>query len=95
LTRSGGESRIIVEPAMTTWPFAVELGIAVALVLLVVASTVRFLLVSGRQGLEPMIKARFKQLQPGWYQLDVRAANRAPYGFRPFRSTGCGRARPG
>jgi hypothetical protein len=67
---------------MTTWPFAVQLAIAVLLFLVVAATTLRFLLVSGRTTAAPMIRASFKPLQQGWYQLDLKVANRVPYGFR-------------
>jgi hypothetical protein len=59
----------------------IELGIALLLVLAVAASTASFVLRAGRTGAEPIIKASFKELQKGWYQLVLSIANRAPYGL--------------
>jgi hypothetical protein len=59
----------------------IELGIALGLVLAVVASTASFVLRASRIGAEPLIKASFKELQKGWYQLSLSVANRAPYGL--------------
>ena len=50
-----------------------------ALVLLVAASTIRFVVRATRAGAEPIIRASFKQLQTDWYQVGIRIANRAPY----------------
>jgi hypothetical protein len=60
--------------------FPLQLGIAVALVLLVAASTIRFVVRSARSGAEPIIRASFRELQKGWYQVHVAVANQAPYG---------------
>ena len=61
--------------------FALQLGIAVALVLLVAASTIRFVVRATRAGAEPIIRASFRKLQEGWYQVNIAVANRAPYGL--------------
>jgi hypothetical protein len=60
--------------------FPLQLGIAVALVLLVAASTIRFVVKAKRAGAEPIIRATFRELQKGWYQVHVAVANQAPYG---------------
>ena len=60
--------------------FPFQLGIAVALVLLVAASTVRFVVRAARTGAEPIIRASFRELQKGCYQVHVAVANQAPYG---------------
>jgi hypothetical protein len=59
--------------------FALQLGIAVALILVVAASTVRFALRSTRAGAEPIIRASVKELQKGWHQVHIAIANQAPY----------------
>ena len=59
--------------------FSLELGIAVALILLVAASTIRFALRSTRAGAEPIIRASIKELQKGWHQVHITIANQAPY----------------
>lgn len=61
--------------------FPLQLGIAVALILLVAASTIRFVVRATRAGVEPVIRATFKELQKGWYQVHVAVANQAPYGM--------------
>lgn len=61
--------------------FALQLGIAVALILLVAASTIRFVVRAARGGAEPIIRASYKKLQTGWYQVNIAVANRAPYGL--------------
>ena len=58
---------------------SIQLGIAVALVLMIVALTMRFAFRAGRTGSEPIIRASFKQLQPDWYQVGMTVTNRAPY----------------
>lgn len=60
--------------------FSLQLGIAVALVVLVAASTIRFVVRAKRAGAEPIIRATFRELQKGWYQVHVAVANQAPYG---------------
>lgn len=60
--------------------FTLQLGIAVALVVLVAASTIRFVVRAKRAGAEPIIRATFRELQKGWYQVHVAVANQAPYG---------------
>lgn len=59
--------------------FSLELGIAVALILLVTVSTIRFAVRSTRAGAEPMIRASIKELQKGWHQVHIAIANQAPY----------------
>jgi len=61
--------------------FPLQLGIAVALVLLVAASTIRFVVRAARAGAEPLIIATFRELQKGWYQVHIAVANQAPYGM--------------
>jgi len=60
--------------------FTLQLGIAVALVVLVAASTIRFVVRAKSAGAEPIIRATFRELQKGWYQVHVAVANQAPYG---------------
>jgi hypothetical protein len=64
---------------MNMFPFVIQLAVVVVLVLAVAAWTLSFVLRADEGGAEPIIKARAKELQKGWYQLDVRIANRAPY----------------
>jgi hypothetical protein len=52
----------------------------VALVLLVAALTIRFVRRAARRGAEPIIRASFRELQKGWYQVHVSVANQAPDG---------------
>ena len=59
--------------------FTLQLGIAVVVIVLIAASTVRFALRSTRAGAEPVIRANAQKLKPGWYQLNIAVANRAPY----------------
>ncbi|MGZ5850114.1 MAG: hypothetical protein ACXWJ4_09740 [Methyloceanibacter sp.] len=66
---------------MNVSPFAIQLAIVVVLVLAVAAWTLSFVLRGGEGGAEPIIRARAKELQKGWYQVDMRIANRAPYGL--------------
>jgi hypothetical protein len=65
---------------MNTSFFPLQLGIGVALVLLVAASTIRFVVRAARTGAEPIIRASFRELQKGWYQVHAAVANQAPYG---------------
>jgi hypothetical protein len=58
-----------------------QLGIAVVVIVLIAASTVRFALRSTRTGAEPVIRANAQKLKDGWYQLNIAVANRAPYGL--------------
>jgi hypothetical protein len=58
-----------------------QLGIAVVVVVLIAASTIRFALRSPRTGAEPVIRANAQKLKEGWYQLNIAVANRAPYGL--------------
>lgn len=66
---------------MNVSPFACELAVAIVLILAVAAWTSSFVLRSGEGTAEPIIRARAKELQKGWYQVDMRIANRAPYGL--------------
>jgi hypothetical protein len=59
--------------------FVFQLAIAVVVIVLIAASTVRFALRSTRTGAEPLIKANAQKLREGWYQLNIAIANRAPY----------------
>ena len=63
---------------MNDWVFALQLGV-VLVVLTIAASTIGFAFRSRRAGDEPMIKASFRKLQSGWFQLHVSIANQAPY----------------
>ena len=60
--------------------FPLQLGIAVALVLLVAASTIIFVVRATRAGAKPIIRATFRELQKDWYQVHIAVANQAPYG---------------
>ncbi|HMK41365.1 MAG TPA: hypothetical protein VK451_07370 [Methyloceanibacter sp.] len=64
---------------MNVSPFIIQLAVVVVLVLAVAAWTLSFVLRGEEGGAGPIIKARAKKLQKGWYQLDMRIANRAPY----------------
>jgi len=61
--------------------FALQLGIAVVVILLIAVSTFRFAVRATRTGTEPIIRANSQKLQEGWYQINVAVANRAPYGL--------------
>jgi hypothetical protein len=61
--------------------FALQLGIAVVVILLIAVSTLRFAMRSTRTGAEPTIRANSQKLQEGWYQINIAVANRAPYGL--------------
>lgn len=65
---------------MDAWLFALQLGIVVAAVVLIAGWTVNYALRAAKQGAEPVIRASFRELQKGWYQLHIAVANRAPYG---------------
>jgi len=64
---------------MNTLPFALQLGLIVAAAALVAAWAVNWALRARQAGAAPVIRASFRALQPGWYQLDIDIANRAPY----------------
>jgi hypothetical protein len=64
---------------MNVFPFVIQLAVVVVLVLAVAAWTLSFVLRADEGDAEPIIKAHAKELQKGWYQLDMRIANRAPY----------------
>ena len=63
---------------MNDWVFALQLGFIVAVVLAIAVSTISFVF-GDRAGAEPIIKASFRKLQTGWFQLHVSIANQAPY----------------
>jgi hypothetical protein len=76
---------------MDVSPFVTQLAIVVILLLAVMAWTLRFVLRAGEGTAEPFVRARAKELPKGWYQIDMRIANRAPYGLA---STSLRRVRP-
>ena len=61
--------------------FALQLGMVIAAIVLIVAWTVRYTLRATRAGAEPIIEASFRKLQKGWFQLHIAIANQAPYGL--------------
>jgi hypothetical protein len=61
-------------------PFAIQLGIAIGLVLAIAASTLSFALRARKAGAEPVISATCRKLKTGWYQVQIAVANQAPYG---------------
>lgn len=65
---------------MDDWLFTLQLGIVALLVILVAGWTVSYALRASRAGAPPFIRATFKELQQGWYQVQIAIANRAPYG---------------
>jgi hypothetical protein len=64
---------------MDRWLLGLQLGAVAAVVLLIAASTISFAFRAARAGAEPIIKASFRELQKGWYQVQVAVANQAPY----------------
>jgi hypothetical protein len=64
---------------MNDWVFALQLGVVLAVILAIAISTIGFAFRSSRAGAEPIIKASFKKLQTGWFQLHVSVTNQAPY----------------
>jgi hypothetical protein len=66
---------------MNVSPLAIQLVVVLILLLAVSAWTFSFLLRSREGGAEPIIRARANELKKGWYQVDMRIANRAPYGL--------------
>ena len=64
---------------MNDWVFALQLGVVLVVVLAIAVSTIGFAFRSSRAGAEPIIKASFRKLQTGWFQLHVSIANQAPY----------------
>lgn len=64
---------------MTAPPFAIELGILALLLVVIAASALRLALYARGAGARPIIKASFKKLQTGWYQISMTVTNRAPY----------------
>ena len=61
---------------MNVSPFALELAVAVVLILAVAAWTLSFVLRAGEGGAEPIIRARAKELQKG--VVSARHADRQP-----------------
>ena len=67
---------------MNVSPFVIQLAIVIVVVLGVAAWTLRFALRAGEgDAAEPIIRARAKELQDGWYQVEMGISNRAPYGL--------------
>jgi hypothetical protein len=64
---------------MDNWLFALQLGLVLAVVILIAGWTVSYVLRSARAGAPPVIRASFKELQKGWYQVQIAVANRAAY----------------
>jgi hypothetical protein len=64
---------------MNDWVFAPQLGVVLVVILATAASTIGVAFRSSRAGVEPSVKASFKKLQAGWFQLHVSIANQAPY----------------
>lgn len=64
---------------MNDWVFPLQLGVVLAVILAIAVSAIGFAFRSSRAGTEPIIKASFKKLQTGWFQLHVSVANQAPY----------------
>jgi hypothetical protein len=64
---------------MDNWLFALQLGLVLAVVVLIAGWTVSYVLCSARAGAPPVIRASFKELQKGWYQVQIAVANRAAY----------------
>ena len=56
-----------------------QLG-GIAAVLLIALWVVGFAFRSGNGDAEPHIRASYRHLQAGWYQLQIAIGNRAPYG---------------
>jgi hypothetical protein len=65
---------------MDHWLFFLQLGVIVAVVVLVAGGAAAYALRSARAGAALAITASFQELQKGWYQLHIAIANRAPYG---------------
>jgi hypothetical protein len=64
---------------MNDWVFALQLGVVLAVIVAIAISTIGFAFRSSRAGFEPIVKASFRKLQAGWFQLHVSIANQAPY----------------
>ena len=60
---------------MNDWVFALQIGFIVAVGLAIAVWTISFVF----GGAAPIIKASFRKLQTGWFQLHVSIANQAPY----------------
>jgi hypothetical protein len=54
---------------MNDWAFALQLGVVLVVILAIAASTIGVAFRSSRAGVEPSVKASFKKLQAGWFQL--------------------------
>lgn len=65
---------------MDKLPFLLQLGVIAGAVALLAAWAINWVWQARRAGAAPLIEASFKELQAGWYQLDIVIANRAPYG---------------
>jgi hypothetical protein len=67
---------------MNVSPFAIQLAVVIVLILGVAAWTLSFALRAGEgDAAEPIIRARAQEMQEGWYRVDMRISNRAPYGL--------------
>jgi hypothetical protein len=64
---------------MNDWSFPLQLGLVLVVILAIAVTTIGFAVRSIRAGAEPSIKASFRKLQAGWFQLHVSVANQAPY----------------
>jgi hypothetical protein len=64
---------------MDDWLFALQVGAIVSVVVLIGLWTVNFALRAARAGAEPVIRTKAKELNKGWYQVQIAVANRAPY----------------
>jgi hypothetical protein len=76
----GGEkgASLPIMRGMTLSPLAIQLGIALILVLSIAVSTLSFALRSRKAGAGPTIRATSRKLKPGWYQLQIAVTNQAP-----------------
>jgi hypothetical protein len=65
----GGEkgASLPIMRGMILSPLAIQLGIALILVLSIAVSTLSFALRSRKAGAAPTIRATFHKLKPGWY----------------------------
>ena len=64
---------------MDDWLFTLQLGLVALVVALIGGWTVSYAVRASRAGAPPSIKASFRELQQGWYQVQIAVANRAPY----------------
>jgi hypothetical protein len=64
---------------MNDWVVTLQLGFVAAVVFAIAAWAIGFAFRSRRAGAEPVIRASFRKLQTGWFQLQLSIANQAPY----------------